>query len=106
MSPRMLWNHLVPWRRRRRYYFLHALARLHEQEADPLKLPEAFGVDSIEFDRWISGASTPRLFAQTMAIMAYKIRPPKSTYLYTPIVIAFLTLFPIAVMIVRTFLLR
>ncbi len=92
MSPLMLWCSLVPWRRRRRYYFLQALDRLREQQPDESKLPDAFGATPAQFTDWLAGRSTPRLFCQTIAIIAYKVPPPSTWVMWRPVVIVVLLL--------------
>lgn len=87
MSLRILWNHLIPVSRRRRYFLQRAVANMVDQGADPSCFPEAFGASSPEqFADWMAGRSTPRLFAQSIAILTYRIRQPSSSYTYGPLI--------------------
>lgn len=88
MSPRLLWNTLVPWRRRRRYYFLAVLSRLQDPElAIPAEQwPVIFNASPAQFAEFVAGRQLPRLFIQSLAILAYKVPPPSRSYVFAPIV--------------------
>lgn len=86
MSPRVLWNNLVPWRRRRRYYFLQILTRLHQLEVERSKWPGIFEVSPEQFADFETGETLPRLFIQSLAIMGYKIPAPDRAYINGPVV--------------------
>lgn len=83
-SLRMLWNHLAPGRRRRRYYFLHVLARLVDLEVDPSTWPAIFRVSSIDFREFETGYSNPPAYVEQLAIAAYKVPRPPALTLYAP----------------------
>jgi hypothetical protein len=87
MSPRLILNYLIPWRRRRRYYFLCTLARLTDLEISRSEWPAIFAVTPEQFGEFLSGHQVPRLFVQSLAIMAYKVPPPSRLYVYAPAVL-------------------
>ncbi len=96
MSLRILWNSLLPDRRRRRYYFLRVVAKLKGLGLEPAEMPPVFDVTPAEFAAIESGRRVPRLFVQTLAILAYKVPAPPAVFVYGPVLIAIAIVIPIA----------
>lgn len=110
LTPCVVWNHLVPWRRRRRYYFLKIVGKLRELQRDPAH-PSApidlratrlvFDVEPTVFDALLAGAVNPPRYVEQLAIDAYKVPAPPFRYVYGPSLSAIMVLVMIIVLLVR-----
>ena len=87
-SLRMLWNHLSPGRRRRRYYALRVAAKLRDSyELTPEEIAGAFNVSSYELAEILRGWSVAPPLIETVARLAYKIPAPSFWSMYGPMLV-------------------
>ena len=89
----VLWNALIPWRRRRRYYFLRVLPRvaaLHQDPDFPDKpisetvLSQSMGMPLGAFADTLAGRAVPPALIAAVGRLAYKIAPPTWWTVYGP----------------------
>jgi hypothetical protein len=81
----MLWNHLSPGRRRRRYYALQVIGKLRRLDLTPDEMPAVFGVSAHEFAEIVRGWSVAPPLIEVVARQAYRISPPHFLSTYGPV---------------------
>lgn len=88
----VLWNALIPWRRRRRYYFLRVVSRvvrlLQESPAKPIAetvLARSCGLTLTEFTDMLAGRAVPPALIETVGRVAYRLPAPTWWTVYGPI---------------------